>query len=874
MLKKIGIFLDEIKDSTLSRSEKFSKLGFNTGNMMFWQSLKSNLDLDVKSRWYIKHSEQLNVSEYQAFVTTDLIWIKQMQDYSYVNEILDVIGDLPLVPLSIGFQSNVQADDFKVHPETIKVIQRIAERCIMGVRGNYSAEILKKYGINNFSVIGCPSMYMNAPCIRKVQNTPKNINLVNANFETFFDRLGKEKVEFLKYCCRNGFGFVEQTQSEPTLQQIPDKNDFEVIKAYIESNSNCFMNINDWRKYIRQFDFSIGARFHGNVVGIWEGVPALFLTCDSRTRELCEFFSLPCMPIELFDSNKPIEFYYEKSDYSGFHKNYEEKYNAWMDLLEHNSLIKKSDASDSVRKGRKVNKNLYTFWSANNILTQMVHAYNYNSSGENYILFNNWMKGLYPQYNMLMTEGSFKNVIFFDPNKIKYECDYNESINNIIAFFDEAFNQLGEKAENFDNVFLTVFDVALQIYLQIKKVRYNIFAETQNQGIYEFGRGRATASKNVGKLNIDKYFHNFNLLDIENDFIKRYYFNMEEYTDISHPKYENFNLDNELKHISEKNAEFMIKFFNVPNIDAEKYSAMLLTQWYTLPNGQKWVSNDIVQMYGKFLDYYYDSSYILIKPHPADTSKNDYDKYLDNVSTINVIFPAELMVLNMTGKFKSVMTVSSTAITLIQKYSESKIQLGNQFVEIWRSLETYYVCSEFVNVFCDNFDKIRFYGGNLNTTASFISQFINDPKYGDITWCYIDKLEENSVNIIDNISMNGPGRDATLYRSIMENRAKNMTFIFTNKIDPFWLFNSEIKKLINDIIPIKIEKEAMSADCCFDLEPEYIFIFTTNNELKSKIKNFDMTRHLVHSRVKFTAKLTDMLSAKIDYIEYRLNKER
>ena len=49
----------------------------------------------------------------------------EMQDFSYLNKTLDVIGDLPLIPISIGLQCDSYLLDFKFHPETVKVLKRI-----------------------------------------------------------------------------------------------------------------------------------------------------------------------------------------------------------------------------------------------------------------------------------------------------------------------------------------------------------------------------------------------------------------------------------------------------------------------------------------------------------------------------------------------------------------------------------------------------------------------------------------------------------------------------------------------------------------------------------------------------------------------------
>ena len=335
-MKKIGIFLDEITDSGIPEGEKLAKLGDNTGNMLFWESLRSNLNLEVIPRRYINYPQKLDLDSFSAFVTTDLIWIRQMQDFSYLNKVLDAIGELPLIPISIGLQCDRMIPDFRLHPETAGVIKRISERCVMGVRGAYTAEILRRYGIDNFMVIGCPSMYMDTAGLLTVGTEKKPVKTASANFEAFYKRLDKPRTDFLRYCAENELSFAEQTAAELSDKQIGDPLLLRDIQSWLGKSSHRFFDINEWRSYIRGFDFSIGARFHGNVIALWENVPALFLVTDSRTKELCEHFSLPHMDIADFDRSKPVEYYYGLAYYSEFHKNYPKRVAEWKEFLKVN----------------------------------------------------------------------------------------------------------------------------------------------------------------------------------------------------------------------------------------------------------------------------------------------------------------------------------------------------------------------------------------------------------------------------------------------------------------------------------------------------------------------------------------------------------
>ena len=88
-----------------------------------------------------------------------LIWLTPNQTYPHVWTMLKRIGDKPLVPISVGVQSMARNVDITLHPDTVKLLRTMAERAVLGVRGEYTAAVLEKNGIVNFRIIGCPSLY-------------------------------------------------------------------------------------------------------------------------------------------------------------------------------------------------------------------------------------------------------------------------------------------------------------------------------------------------------------------------------------------------------------------------------------------------------------------------------------------------------------------------------------------------------------------------------------------------------------------------------------------------------------------------------------------------------------------------------------------
>ena len=82
----------------------------------------------------------------------------------------------------------------------------------------------------------------------------------------------------------------------------------------------------------------LGSRFHGNVIAVTSGIPALTMVVDSRMDEMTRLFRLPTLPMEDFRLDKPLEYYYDLADYTDFNKAYPERMRVFRDFLQRNGL--------------------------------------------------------------------------------------------------------------------------------------------------------------------------------------------------------------------------------------------------------------------------------------------------------------------------------------------------------------------------------------------------------------------------------------------------------------------------------------------------------------------------------------------------------
>ena len=312
--------------------KNFELVGLNTGNVVFTNAIKSLFKCEI-----IDFSEVEN-TEYDNYITTFFIWIRENEDKSNFRElVLNKVKDKRVIPISVGLQCREYNPEFKLHANTVTVLQEMAERCTLGVRGEYTASILEKNDIKNIQVVGCPSLYSTLDSNFRMDivrnSTPQKMA---CNYKTLLDSISERDFEILEYFDSNSKIFIDQTK-----MMISDKKYNEMsnsIRNLIEQKRQVFFTLKAWSDFIKNCDFSIGARFHGNVVAILNKVPSLVLSCDSRTKELSDFFSIPNIDIREFDTSKPIEYYYEKADYEVFNKKYSILFNNFTEFAKKNGL--------------------------------------------------------------------------------------------------------------------------------------------------------------------------------------------------------------------------------------------------------------------------------------------------------------------------------------------------------------------------------------------------------------------------------------------------------------------------------------------------------------------------------------------------------
>lgn len=324
---------------------KFFYVGNNTGNLVFIRALKNILNPVIFPLWDVDSGAFRDREDVSHYVTTELIWLTENTTYPHVWKMLEAIGQKPLIPISVGFHGSAAPGEVKLHPDTVKLLRTIAERAVLGVRGEYTAAVLERLGVLNLQIIGCPSLYYGMNDAFQVNPPPFHEGMkAVANFRTFYGRLEDAECEFLTFAANRRMPFAEQTQQELTLEQCQNnKPQFEYFSQWLSSHKQVFFEAEPWADWIRQFDFFIGSRFHGNVLAITQGIPALTMTIDARMNEMTRLFRMPTLDVQRFSMDKPLKYYYELADYTEFNRVYPRRMADFRAFLRKNGLKEASE---------------------------------------------------------------------------------------------------------------------------------------------------------------------------------------------------------------------------------------------------------------------------------------------------------------------------------------------------------------------------------------------------------------------------------------------------------------------------------------------------------------------------------------------------
>jgi hypothetical protein len=347
----------------LDYQSAFIGSGNNFGNILIGNAVTSFLKKnDVVLREELNSPEEANERCFHVVIpAANFLW--RDFDFGYMANFIEKTN-LPVTIIGVGAQTNDRTTSSEIHPNTLRLMRIISDRSAsLGVRGFYTAEVLAAHGIHNSTVIGCPSLYTNrCPSLVIDGSKLKSIDSLSVNFSRrvkghAFNPATLQKIEnsLLGLALSRNSTFVAQDEiqeialahGEPVdtkeiCNYFNETEEGSVIKFFKE-NTKYFTEVDSWSRYIRTQAASIGTRFHGNLIALINGIPALTIVHDSRTMEMCTLMNAPKIHISQINdvciSKKFLLEALETSDYSAFESTYKILYSRFVSFLDDNGLM-------------------------------------------------------------------------------------------------------------------------------------------------------------------------------------------------------------------------------------------------------------------------------------------------------------------------------------------------------------------------------------------------------------------------------------------------------------------------------------------------------------------------------------------------------
>lgn len=316
-----------------------TKFASNHGASLISRTLMEFFDAD-----YIDVNEPLESvkGQYELCVIAFATHITEWRDVSKYADFIEQLG-IKTVAFSLGIQdySSDHGSITQLHSSILRLLKYVLSTSkYIGVRGPHTASLLIKSGISSQRIIyfGCPTMYRSLD--RNLKITKK------ANFENplvVYHRTMKDLNLNLTDCTLLGQDFLDEVifekgvpESNPIkkieLDKYKESNNGKILLERIQKNGKFNKNFDAWFKTIGSHDFVFGARLHGCIAALIQGIPAVMLARDIRVAEIATFYKIPYIKYEDIGT-LTIQEIYDQADFTEFNDLYAKRFDNFLCLM-------------------------------------------------------------------------------------------------------------------------------------------------------------------------------------------------------------------------------------------------------------------------------------------------------------------------------------------------------------------------------------------------------------------------------------------------------------------------------------------------------------------------------------------------------------
>lgn len=292
-------------------------------------------------RRYDHLDEQLRLAKFEP-LARDAEWLAAVK------------GDI--FAMGLGIQDQLEPSAEAVDERLFVLLKLLNDKAkIFGVRGTETEAWLHSVGLKNARALGCPSMFIYPRNVMGIRSPTRERPLRVATAGRIQRNKDRKRLGAI---VRIGEAFetsyVFQTdlyaafRSQDTTAAVYNDATGEVLAEPVVARGReldfdfkfrdywMFRSTEKWRGFTIGKDAYFGDRFHGGVIFLQAGKPAIIVQNDTRVKELTGFYDIPTATTEEILSNDPVEILHERLNEAALRKmreTYAVRYRQFYDVL-------------------------------------------------------------------------------------------------------------------------------------------------------------------------------------------------------------------------------------------------------------------------------------------------------------------------------------------------------------------------------------------------------------------------------------------------------------------------------------------------------------------------------------------------------------
>jgi Polysaccharide pyruvyl transferase len=325
-------------------TELLAATGGNIGNLAFWYAARLLFDADEVHLISRDTRPEAVPASVEVLVIPAANFLNAGADLARLAALVRAL-DRPCLVLGLGAQAESETAPPELKPGTIDFLREVARLSpSVHVRGAFTQEFCRTLGVENTTVLGCPSLLINPDHglgalietrIAALAGGSGPYAVHGACIKTGLQSVERELTRLVllhpgsSWLVQRPLELMKPIHGEPLAGPAEEAYFARCAKIlgfsgppalvdFLRRHGHVPRSVMDWIHGLRRFTAAVNTRIHGTMMGLAAGVPSLCICHDTRTRELAAQMHVPHIaPRDLIEHRYSVPDLFAAAAFSG-----------------------------------------------------------------------------------------------------------------------------------------------------------------------------------------------------------------------------------------------------------------------------------------------------------------------------------------------------------------------------------------------------------------------------------------------------------------------------------------------------------------------------------------------------------------------------